>query len=799
MLVLKFICFMRIDIYIRLILLLLFFNINTQNLFTQNACSFIIKGKVLDLDNGAELDGTFITIQQTGKTYIANSHGDFKTDELCEGIYTLVIQHVGCKDTTLNVTVNKSLIKLQIKLPHSAVELSEIDVIDKQKEIQTIQAVSTLNSKELDKIRGQSLGESLKQINGVTSLNAGSTISKPMIHGMQGYRVLILNNGIRQEGQQWGNEHAPEIDPFISNNITVVKGASSVKYGSDAMAGVVLVEPDKLPDTVALTGVLNVVGITNGRAGIVSGMLQGNFEKLKGLSWRVQGTYKKSGNIKTPNYYLKNTAIEESNFSYAIGYHKNRWGIDAYYSQFNSKIGIFTGAHIGNLTDLKAAFNLSKPQDSLANFSYQIERPRQEISHELAKAKFHWHLTPRVLLNIQYAMQYNIRNEFDKNPPRSTYTVNTNKPDLDYRITTQTADVFVEHLNIKSFRGQFGGSFMNQKNVYLGRFLIPNFLNNTFGIFAIERYVKQHFEIEAGIRYDYKNLKSFYYTGNILNKPDLHFSNISWNVGYIYKPNSNFNILLNASSAWRSPAPNELYSNGLHQGLGSIERGNASLKPEQVYNLSTTAMYHSKLFVAEITAYHNQFKNYIYLNPQTQPELTIKGAYPVFNYMQSDVRISGLDMKADVNITKFLTVIPKAMFLRAWNYNAKDYLVYMPSDRYSIDVKLSGTISKNINESFIQIGYQYITKQWRVPKNTDFSNPPNGYGLFGFYAGTNLVFGKQTIIVVLSATNVLNTTYRDYLDRFRYFADSPSSSYSLILKVPFTLYQKKHTYNSHIH
>lgn len=775
---------------VRVYLLFFIMQLMSYQAISQSNCKLSYSGQIIDLDDGKELEGTFISITEKQLTQITNHHGAFKFENLCEGHYQLLIQHVGCKDTVISIHLKKDT-KQIIKLPHSAVELNEIDIMDKQPDMIKTQTVNSLKEKELDQTRGQSLGEALKQINGVTSLNTGSTISKPMIHGMQGFRVLILNNGIRQEGQQWGNEHAPEIDPFIAQKLSVIKGANAVRYGSDAMAGVILVEPNDLPDTAAVTGELNLVGMSNGKTGVASGMLQGYFKKLKGFNWRVQGTYKKGGTTKTPTYYLKNTGIEEFNFSYALGYHQKNWGIDGYYSQFNTKIGIFSGAHIGNLTDLKNAFNAGKPQDSLATFTYDIGRPYQDITHELAKAKLHIHITPRCIANLQYAYQYNMRKEFDKHPPLNNALAALNKPELDYRITSQTIDLVIEHLNIKSFRGQFGGSYMNQENVYVGRFFVPNFINNTWGIFASERYVKQHFEIETGLRFDQKNLQSFYYVGKTIVKPELNFNNISWNVGTILKPKTNLNFFINAGSAWRAPAPNELYSNGVHHGVGSIERGDANLKTEQVYNVTLTGLYQTKNTTIELTGYHNQFTNFIYLNPTSQPELTIKGAYPVFNYKQANTSISGIDAKIQTQLFKHLELTSKAMLLRAWNYSINDYLVYMPSDRYSIDAKLFMAVSKNIKDLYIQTGYQYITKQWRVPKNTDFAAPPNGYGLLSAELGTSLKFGKQLLNISITATNLLNETYRDYLDRFRYFADSQGKNYTLRLKVPLTLYDKK--------
>ncbi len=759
-------------------------------IYSQNTCTISFSGRIIDLDDGKELEGTFIIHKADEQTQITNEHGSFKFTNLCSGNHQFIVQHVGCNDTIISVDLKKD-IKLIIKLPHSAVELSQIDIMDKQPDMLKTQTVSDITAKELDGTRGQSLGESLKLISGVTTLNTGSTISKPMIHGMQGYRVLILNNGIRQEGQQWGNEHAPEIDPFIAQKLSVIKGAAAVRYGSDAMAGVILVEPNDLPDTAAVTGEVNLVGMSNGQTGVASGILQGYFDKIKGFNWRIQGTYKKGGTIKTPTYYLKNTGVEELNFSYALGYHRKNWGIEGYYSQFNTKIGIFSGAHIGNLTDLKNAFNASKPQDSLASFSYDIDRPYQDISHELAKAKFHLHLAPRWIANLQYAYQYNIRKEYDKHKPLNNALASLNKPELDYRITSQTVDLVIEHLNIKSFRGQFGGSYMNQKNVYLGRFFVPNFINNTWGVFASERYVKQHFELEAGVRFDQKNLQSFYYIGNKLVKPELNFNNLSWNVGTIIKPKTNLNFFINAGSAWRAPAPNELYSNGVHHGVGSIERGDANLKTEQVYNITATGLYHLKNTIIEITGYHNQFSNFIYMNPAAQPELTIRGAYPVFNYKQANARISGMDAKLQTTLFNHLSITTKAMILRAWNYSINDYLVYMPSDRYSLDIKGFTKTSSKMNEIYIQAGYQFITKQWRVPQNTDFAPPPKEYGLLSAELGSSFKFGKQQLDISITATNLLNEIYRDYLDRFRYFANSQGQNFTLRIKVPLTVYDKK--------
>lgn len=749
-------------------------------------CDLNLSGQVLDLDDGSELQDCFVILNKM-EPITTNNHGRFSFKNLCAGSYTLLIQHFGCKDHIVEFNLKEDEF-IKIKLPHSSFELKEVDVMDKRIDMKQTQTRTDLTGKELDKTRGQTLGEALKNISGVTTLNTGGTISKPMIHGMQGYRILTVNNGVRHEGQQWGNEHAPEIDPFIANKLSVVKGANAVRYGSDALGGVILVEAPDLPDTSAVTGEFNLVGATNGRSGITSGILQGNFEKLKSLSWRVQGTYRKAGNINTPGYYLRNTGVEEYNFSYALSYHQKRWGTEVYYSQFNTQVGIFSGAHIGNLTDLNNVFKQSKPSDSLATFSYEIGRPYQQIEHELIKSKTHFHLATKWRLLAQYTYQYNKRQEFDKHKPLNDSLAALNLPELDYRIQTQTGELFLEHDNIKSFRGQFGVNYMYQINNYFGRFFIPNYVNHTWGVFAAERYVRQHIEFELGVRYDEKYLQSYFYENKVLVNPILKFNNVSWNAGAIYKPIQSFNLFLNVGSAWRSPAPNELYSNGIHHGVGAIERGNKQLTPEKVINVTLTGILHHEKLSSEFTVYHNQFENFIFMNPASQPELTIKGAFPVFNYTQANTSISGVDFKSTIKLTKNLSLIPKAMWLRAWNYSINDYLIYMPSDRYQLDAIYNFKVGKS--EFYSQVSYQYITKQWRTPASTDFAPPPAGYGLLAAEFGTTLSLGKQKMNVSIAANNLLNQVYRDYLDRFRYYTDAQGRNFTIRLKMPLIIYNK---------
>src|SRR5580704_16285171 len=209
---------------------------------------------------------------------ITDSAGNFNIRGICPGRSRIVVSYQGYRtlDSVFNITGDLTLNFLMFS---DAQQLSSVTVIGKelQRDQITTAIKTVLSGVALEATRGLSLGESLKSIAGVNSLQSGPSISKPVIHGVYSNRLLIMNNGVRQEGQNWGNDHAPEIDPFIETKITVIKGAASIRYGSDAIGGVVLVDPKDMPGRPGVVdGEVNVVGMTNGRIGAASGMAEGS-------------------------------------------------------------------------------------------------------------------------------------------------------------------------------------------------------------------------------------------------------------------------------------------------------------------------------------------------------------------------------------------------------------------------------------------------------------------------------------------------------------------------------------------
>lgn len=784
--------YFKVDDTLKKIIHLLLLCLAVNMAFAQSPeCTLSLYGKVIDDHDQQPLAFAAVYISELQKGAVTDSAGNYYIGGICPGTYTVKCTHLGCNPLEVKLTIKRNLQK-NFYPEHHAEELGRVEIQASREDVPT-QASSELEGRKLDETRGRSLGDALKDVTGVATIQTGSSISKPIIHGMHSNRILVLNNGIRQEGQQWGLEHAPEVDPFIAGKLSVVKGANSVRYGSDAMAGIILVEPRPLRDSAGIGGELNLAGFSNGRQGAASAMLEGNFKKLPALSWRTQGTLKRSGNIKTPGYYLKNTGMEEHNFSVAAAFNKKRWGTEVFYSQFNTKLGIFSGSHIGNLTDLQHAFEMGEPLET-SGFSYEIGRPYQQAEHELLKLQGHTWTGKAGKLQIVYARQYNLRMEYDKHLPLNDSLAALGLPDLKYEITTHTGDMTWEHVAVKNISGSIGVNGITQGNTYEGRFFIPNYRNYGAGAFWIERWKKNKLELEGGARYDYRWLKVYKrLPDNSIYSPEFNYNNVSGTVGAIYTLKDGVSFNVNAGTAWRAPAVNELFSNGLHHGAASIETGNENLAPETALNFIATGSYkpEGKKLSAELSVYYNIIENYIYQKPQLPPALTVHGAFPAFSYQQANATFKGLDAMAGYYITKQLSVTGKASIVRAFNESVNEYFVLIPPDRYEAEMTYELRDRKKLRNAYISLSATHVAKQWRVPANSDFAPPPAAYTLAGLEAGFSVPIKKQEVTIGFSVTNLFDTKYRDYLDRFRYYSDAPGRSVNLRLKVPFEIITNK--------
>jgi iron complex outermembrane recepter protein len=748
-------------------------------------CDLRIAGHVEDLDSKQKLAGATVKLVGTDKVILTNDEGNFIFGNLCRGKYILEISHVDCATVTREIVLEKNFHQ-DIFLPHAQNTLEEVTV-SAIRGVPNTAFKQEVSGRQMEETRGTSLAEALDKLSGVTTLKTGSNVSKPVIHGLHGNRVLIINNGIRQEGQQWGNEHAPEVDPFIADKISVIKGVDELKYGSDAIGGVILVDAKPLKHLEGTSGELYTGYSTNGGLYYGSGNVEKRFSKIP-LALRLQGTFRKSGNIKTPDYFMNNTGLEEYNYSLTAGWKKEHFNIETYLSHFYTKAGIFSGAHIGNLSDLEVAINAEKPDDVFTGEeTYRIRRPFQQVEHTLGKIKSTFSKGDNKFY-ITIGAQRNRRREYDK----SRSDVNT-QPQLDLLIYTFTEDLSWEHKPIGKLKGTIGLSLMQQDNSFGGRYFIPNYFSNTIGGYWLEKLSLGKFDLHAGVRFDHKTIetKRLLSNGGNINY-DFDFSTLASSFNAIYKHADHFRLIgaLNLSS--RAPHVNELLSNGIHHGSATYEEGDINLKTEKALNTSLTMEWETFEGRLDInaTAYNNRINDFIYRKPvPDEPVLTIAGAFPKIVFSQTDATLNGFDLDLHGKITNELVYHFQYAMLRAKDRATDDWLIYMPADRITNGLTWNFKEGKKISDAYLSLEMTSVFEQKRVPSDKngkqDYKVPPGAYNLVDADLSGTFDIWDKPVTIGLSVNNLFNVKYRDYLNSFRYFTDEMGRNISIKLKIPF--------------
>lgn len=754
-------------------------------------CDQPLSGRIRDRHSKEPVPSAKVLLVGTERLMETDSSGHFAFSGLCPGSYTLrCIPHFGCDPVDLAVAIPYSGDdELILDVETHPVDLAQVEILAYAFRRES-QASFSVKPNDLSSVRGTALGEQLARVPGVTTLNTGASIVKPVINGMHSNRLVVVNSGIRQEGQQWGSEHAPEIDPNLAETIEVIQGAQGLQYGPDAIGGVIRVEPAKLRYGKPAEGWVKLGGHSNGRGGMASGLVHGSILKGK-VAFRVHGTGRISGTQRAPDYWIKNTAANEYSFSGAVGYRGEKLEVDAFYTRFVTNLGIFTGSHIGNLSDLNAAFAAEQPKDS-GYFTYRPENPRQYIDHHLSRVSLAYNWNKKVRTEADFGYQYNLRQEYDLHKAYNDSIAALGLPAFELNLWTNTLDVRTIVLHGK-LTSRFGVSGLKQGNAYAGRFFIPNFQKWQGGAFYIGQIDHGLWLIDFGARYDVSQLKVYQYVDNELASPEHLFQGISSSVGASRLLGHHWVAKLNAGTAWRPPSINELYSDGLHHGAAAIEVGDAALRKETVYNIQAGAQYKSRLAQLDIAVFYNYFDGYINLQPVLPPQLTIVGAFPVFYYRQSDVQLSGINGQLEIPIRKWLKYTVSGNVLLATDLSADAPVYGIPSNRLTNRLRADMPLISWRCRVFLELEGQQVFRQQRVPADADYVAPPPGYFLLNAAAGITLRKQERStpIQLVLSVSNLTNTPYRDYMNRFRYFTDDLGRNWSLKLLIPINLSTKK--------
>ena len=751
-------------------------------IFSQkNPCNQVLYLKILDASTGLAIEDVTAFIPSVQKGNHSNANGELKIESLCEGDYELVCKHLNHEQKIEKVHISNKENFKTIYLSCHTDTIHNIVIKGAKLHVENTQVINKIEGKDLFASQGLSLGKALEKVNGVYNLSTGNNINKPIIRGLHSNRVLILNNEIRQEEQQWGNEHAPEIDQFVAKHIEVIKGAQTIQYGSDVIGGVILVTPNPLQKIEGTNIEWNSSFMSNGKAFANSVMIESKLKKIPGIAFRLQGTYKRAGNAQTPDYFLKNTGMKELNYSGAIGYKRNNVNIELFHSYFNTDLGIFAGSHIGNLTDLYNAFNASRPIDS-SGFSYVIDFPYQHVVHQLTKVNASYRLKNIGMLHFIYGFQQNTRKEFDKNittlQPDGSYI-----PSLFFVLKTHNYDMSFVSKKIKNIETSLGINGFAQTNEYHGAYFIPNYYKNLGGIYLLEKWHKNAFSVEGAVRYDINNFGIKKWENNLLIEQTRTYKGFAASTAFRYQ----FPFItthLNLATTWRAPFVNELYSYGVHHSAASFEIGDSTLIPERSYNTAFTIDFNYKnKFQGEITLYNNYIKNFINMQPILPATLTIRGAFPTFQYIQSNVNMSGIEFSATKSITAKWLLYTRGNVLYVKDVSNNRFVYGMPPARFELENDFI-LYSKNKNNLHLSITGSYTLKQNRYNNGDDYVPPPPAYFLLNNEIYSEINIAHQTIKVGFSINNMLNTRYRDYLNRNRYFVNEIGRNFSFRLSIP---------------
>jgi len=317
---------------------------------TSQDCNLQLKGRVIDRATFEPLEFASIGIQEELKGTLSDSNGFFSITGVCAGDYHIHVDHLGCSPGRYFLSLQSDTF-LNIYLDHHTELLREIIVEGKSEHLSESQSQQSITAGVIKENAGKSLSEITELVSGVRSLRNGSGINKPVIHGLFGNRIIVINNGLSQAGQQWGADHAPEIDPNTATLITVVKGADAIEYGSQAMGGAVIIDAGPIVRDPHIHGTVGYALNLNGLGHTVFSRISKSHQKI---DWRLTGSVKKAGDLKAPDYFLTNTGVNEANGSIQFIYRLNqRTQHQLYYSLFTTTLGVFAGSHISNLTDLQ--------------------------------------------------------------------------------------------------------------------------------------------------------------------------------------------------------------------------------------------------------------------------------------------------------------------------------------------------------------------------------------------------------------------------------------------------------------
>lgn len=750
---------------------------------------------IVEADSGEPVVGAIVKSPSARRTQVTDPQGRC-TLVFAPGTQRAKISasFLGFRPYEKTITLGKEG-RLTIRLEEDATLFDELVVEGQLKHTTNLQQAVAVQAATLEKGTSLNLAKLLESVPGVSSISAGSSISKPVIQGMHSSRIVLVNNGVRLESQSWGEDHAPEIDHTGASIIEVIKGAESVRYGQGALGGVVLFNQATLPyghKRLYARSKINLGYATNGRAFDGAGSVEVGY---RDWGMRLHAMYNKSGDYGTAEYLLNNTGFNNIGFSAYAGYEHGPITATLFSSLYTSRSGIYFFSSVSDLEQLMTRFEIGRPDESMIKpFSYEIKPPFQQTQHFTLKGEVDYRVAEGHNLELKVSYQDNLRQEFENRKRDDLSWL----PMQDLLLTTMTSDLAWEgDWKVLGMSTQAGlcSSYQYNYNVPGTKqpAFIPNFAALTLGGFVIHKMKLGNLDLSGGLRYDYKAMDVHGYTSLASFKYYRDFkvyAAITSSLAAHYRLNDNYDVRLNVGLAWRPPDINELYATGLHHGTYWVV-GNKDLLPEVGVKPVLGMGYRNEWLLIEPSAFFQYVHNYIYDNIgqgarrfHNHPS----GKYPQFIYGQDNARLFGGDLLVRVEPLSGLSIEMTGEWINARNLTQNCWLPFMPSDRYGLGANYRIDFGKERRwHADVTLDGKYVTKQVRFDPEKDLApDSPDPYFLLN--ANAELKYdlpGGRSVKLMLVADNMLNALYKEYTDRFRFFAHAMGAKYTIRTVVEF--------------
>ena len=684
--------------------------------------------------------------------------------------------------------------------------LPDVVVTESYQQRQAKKSALTVEVIEQDFLRKHFTGnfmQAMENIPGVQAMDIGSGFSKPMIRGMGFNRIAVLENGIKQEGQQWGADHGLELDAFNIGTVNVLKGPSSLLYGSDAMGGVIDITSPPVPSVDMLFGDVTLLGKS------VNGTLGGSFMLgIKKSFWYAQVRYSEQhfGDYRIPTdtivyltqkmpvygRKLKNTAGIERNIGFFAQYQRQRYKANYSVSNVYQKTGFFPGAH--GIPDV------SRVEDD--GDSRNMELPYSKVNH-LKVTTLQQYAWEKLVLSGDFGFQNNHREEWSVfHTHYGSQPVPEKDPDkeLAFNLNTLSASVKVRFIGSSSWEHALGWDGQHQRNDISGySFLLPEYYRSTTGLLWLTTYKPNNvISVSGGMRYDYgyihisshedayladylrkqgydeEQVEHYKWNSHAVKKK---FGDYSFSLGLVWTPSERHMVKANVGRSFRLPGANELAANGVHHGTFRHEQGDANLKSEQGWQMDASYNLRYNGFSISVSPFVSWFSNYIFLRP-TGEWSVLPHAGQIYRYTGAEVLFAGTEATIDIH------------FLRSFNYRISGEYVYTYNCDEHIPLSFSppfsmrNTLTWQRKQVMLYAEWQSIARQNRVDRNED--RTP-GANLFHLGGSLNIpIRGNQAIEITLTARNIFNTRYYNHLSFYRKVEiPEPGRNFQLLIKIPF--------------